>query len=84
MRKNPRSTPATQADVKRAWQKGVHDGVASASAIFLTVLCDKFDGGDYIADVWREIEKLSVEVAEKRVSVKDLERVLKDEYGIIC
>ena len=83
MKTNPRKIPATQADVNRAWSQGVHDGVSRASAIFLTVLCDKFNGSDYIRDVWREIEKLSAEVAERRVSTKDLAKVLNEEYDII-
>jgi len=83
MKKNPRSRPATQADVKRAWEKGVLDGVGNASAIFLTVLVDKFGGADHVKDVWLEINKLSEEVKERRVSVADLRRVLSEEYNII-
>jgi len=83
MKKNPRSRPATQADVKRAWEKGVLDGVGNASAIFLTVLVDKFGGADHVKDVWLEINKLSEEVKERRVSVADLRRVLEEEYNII-
>ena len=83
MKKNPRSRPATQADVKKAWEKGVLDGVGNASAIFLTVLVDKFGGADHIKDVWLEINKLSEEVKERRVSVADLRRVLSEEYNII-
>lgn len=83
MKKNPRSRPATQADVKRAWEKGVIEGVGNASAIFLTVLVDKFGGADHIKDVWLEINKLSEEVKERRVSVADLRRVLDEEYNII-
>ena len=81
---NPRNRPATEADVLREYKRGISDGVRSSSAIFLTVLCDKYNGGDYIASVWHDIEKLSLEVAEKRVSVKDLEDVLLDEYGVRC
>ncbi len=84
MKKNPRTIPKTQADVDKAFSRGVNAGVRNASAIFLTVLCDKFDGGDYIREVWTEIQKLAEEVAERRVSVTDLERVLDDEYGIKC
>lgn len=83
MKKNPRTRPATQADVKRAWEKGVLDGVGNASAIFLTVLVDKFGGADHVKDVWLEINKLSEEVKERRVSVADLRRVLSEEYNII-
>lgn len=83
MKKNPRSRPATQADVKKAWEKGVLDGVGNASAIFLMVLVDKFGGADHVKDVWLEINKLSEEVKERRVSVADLRRVLEEEYNII-
>lgn len=84
MKKNPRSIPKTQADVDKAFNRGVNAGVRNASAIFLTVLCDKFNGGDYIREVWAEIQKLAEEVAERRVSVTDLEKVLDDEYDIKC
>lgn len=79
---NPRRKPITQADADRAWDDGVIKGVENATAIFLTVLLDKFNGADYIADVWREINKLSEEVKERRVTVADLRRVLYEEYGV--
>lgn len=84
MKKNPRTIPKTQADVDKAFDRGVTAGVRNASAIFLTVLCDKFNGGEYIREVWAEIQKLAEEVAERRVSVTDLEKVLDDEYDIKC
>ena len=84
MKKNPRTIPKTQADVDKAFNRGVNAGVRNASAIFLTVLCDKFNGGEYIREVWAEIQKLAEEVAERRVSVTDLEKVLDDEYDIKC
>lgn len=79
---NPRKIPRTQADVDRAWQQGILDGVSNASAIFLTVLVDKFDGADRVLDVWREINKLSEEIKERRVTISDLRRVLLEEYGV--
>ncbi len=83
MKTNPRKRPASQADVRRAEAKAVNDAVRMTSAIFLTVLCDKFGGADYIPDVWREVSKLSEEIKEKRVSVPDLIRMLDTEYNII-
>ena len=79
---NPKKKPITQADADRAWQDGVTKGVSNAMAIFLTVLLDKYNGEEYIADLWKEVNKLSEEVREKRVSVSDLRRVLFDEYGV--
>ena len=79
---NPRRRPATEADVNRAWEQGVNDGVTEATTIILTVLVDKFNGGEYIREVWREVQKLSEEVGERRVSTTDLRRVLMDDYEI--
>lgn len=79
---NPRRRPATQADVDRAWDRGLIAGVNNAVVIFLTVLVDKFNGADHIADVWQEINKLSEEIKEGRVSIADLRTVLREEYGI--
>lgn len=82
MKQNPKRIPRTQADVDRAWEKGVLDGVSNACAIFLTVLVDKYGMEDKIPEVWADIRKLSEEVREKRVTVADLRRTLLDEYGI--
>lgn len=83
MKTNPRKKPATWEDVRREWKRGVEDGVSCATAIILTVLADKFDGADYIPEIWQELNKLSEEVAEHRVSIGDLKHTLKEEYGII-
>lgn len=79
---NPKKIPRTQVDVDRAYQKGINDGVSNCCAIVLTVLLDKFNGADYISDVWGEINKLSEEVIEGMVSIHDLRRVLLEEYQI--
>lgn len=79
---NPRRRPATGADVARAWGDGVAAGVSNACAIILTVLLDKFDFGEQIPEAWAEINKLSEEVKERRVSLADLRCVLREEYGI--
>lgn len=79
---NPRRIPRTQADVDEAWERGVHDGVTYSTAMFMNVLCDKFNGRDYVPDVWKEIMKLSESMLEKRVSIPDIKRILKEEYDI--
>ena len=79
---NQRKVPRTQADVDAAWEKGVMDGVHNASAMFMNVLLDKFNGQEHIADVWREITKLSEEVKEGRVKVPEIIKMLKEEYDI--
>lgn len=79
---NPRKRPASEEDVRRAWDDGVLVGVSNATAIFLSVLVDKFDGAEKIGSVWSEIIKLTEEVRERRVSIGDLRCVLREEYGI--
>ena len=83
MKTNPKKRPATEADVRRAKAQAVNDAVRMTSAIFLTVLCDKFGGADYISDIWNAVNKLSEEIKEKRVSVPDLIRTLNEEYDIL-
>lgn len=83
MKTNPNKKPATQADVKRAEAKATETAVRMTSAIFLTVLCDKFGGADYIPDIWKEVCKLSEEIKEKRVSVYDLITTLDQEYDVL-
>ena len=81
-RVNPKRRPATEADVNRAWETGVKEGVSNAAAIFLTVMLDKFNAYDQIKDIWDAICKLSEEIAEKRVTISDLRYVLLKEYDI--
>lgn len=80
---NPRRKPLTHADVKRAKQDAEGRALELAMAVFLTVLVDKFNGAEYIQDVWKEVNKLSEEIAEGRVSLGDLKHVLSSEYNII-
>ena len=79
---NPRKRPATEADVIRARNEGISYGVEKAMAIMLTVLLDKYNAADYIVQVWQDICKYCVEIDEGRVSVPDLERVLREEYEV--
>lgn len=81
-RTNPRRRPVTMADVAKAKQDAFAEAVHYAMAIMLTVLVDKFNGRDYIADVWREVNDLSDSVTKGYVSVPDLIRTLRDEYSV--
>ena len=79
---NPRSIPRTQADVDRAFYKGQDQGIKLAIVIFLSVILDKFNGEDYIKEIWEHCNKLSEEIAEGRVNLRELMDVMVDEYGI--
>ena len=83
MKVNPKRIPRSEADVRRARDQGVKDGSSFTSVIFLTVLLDKF-GFDQakIIRCYHAVMKLSEEIAEHRVSMADLRRVLLEEYQI--
>ena len=74
---------STLSNGESARNEAVDEAVTMASAIFLTVIIDKFEGRDWVPDIWREVNKLSEEIKEGRVSVGDLKHVLKTEYEII-
>ena len=81
-KQNPRNRPASWADVERAKKEASNEAISLAIALMLTVLCDKFNGEEYIQDVWKEVNKLSQEVSEGRVNLWDLKTVLEEEYSI--
>lgn len=71
------------ADVQRAKDTATADACRVMLAIFFTALLDK-EGMDaeQLQRIWREVEALSENVQDGYVSVFDLIRVLRDEYGI--
>ena len=79
---NPKNRPASQADVDKAYAKGCNEGCNLAMAIFLTVIVDKFNGKDWVEDIWNYCNKLSEEIKEHRVNLFDLVDVLESEYEI--
>lgn len=66
----------TRRQLAEAEERGKHEATRYAMAIFLTVLADKFNGADYIPDVWREVIELSKSISMGYVDVDDLARVL--------
>lgn len=80
---NPRNKPATQADVKRAEERGLLFGLRMAKALMLTVLFDKKGySKEEMQEVWKWLISLSESVTEGRVKMNDLYMVLREEYGI--
>lgn len=80
---NPRKIPVSMADVERAKKNASDDAVHLALAIFLTVLKDDFGFDNEQVKLARSrVDKLSEEVAERRVSIADLLTVLREEYHI--
>lgn len=80
---NPRSRPASWADVERAKNTAMNEAISLAIALFLTVMVDKFGyDADSLKAVWDEVNKLSESVTKGYVNLHDLKQVLIDEYDI--
>ena len=76
---NPRRRPISEADLYKAQDTACH----LALAIFLTVMKDKMlCDNDQIVMAWKEFDKLSEEIKEGRVNLKDLVTTLDEEYNI--
>lgn len=72
----------TRRQLIEAEERGKKQAAGYAMAIFFTVIADKFNGADWIPDIWREVLKLSESINQGYVDADDLARVLRKEYGI--
>lgn len=80
---NPRRRPLTEAELRRGVHEATRRAFRQSTAITFTVLLDKFGWtGEQLQEMWTYINALCDEIGERRVSISDLMRVLKDEYNI--
>ena len=80
---NPRRKPATYADVEKGEERGIAAGIRYTQAIVFTVMLDKFGWDkEQLMVLWKEVDKLCDSVKEGRVTLSDLLRVLRMEYGL--
>ena len=74
----------SEALAEKAVKKATDDAIKLSLIIFMTVLCDDFNfTAEQLTHAWERIEKLSGEVAERRISAYDLRDVLAEEYNLI-
>ena len=74
---NPARIPKTQADVDRAYERGMDFGRQTATAIFLFTLPGKEHADKEILQrVWGEIESVSEDVISRTVTVAAIRTVL--------
>lgn len=80
---NPRRRPATEADVERA-KKSAHTlGLKWAIYLILYILLDKHDASkEDLQQLADEINYYAESITEGRITWKDIERVVRDEYEI--
>ena len=79
---NPRKIPRTQADVDKAYKRGMNDGLQGALTIMLYTLKDKFGSEDADLKDFADAINYTVDgINRGYVSEKDLQSVIRDEYG---
>jgi len=79
---NPRRIPRTQADVDKAYKRGMTDGLQGALTIMLYTLKDKFGTGDEELQEFADAFNYVVDSINKGyVSEADLRTVVRAEYG---
>ena len=79
---NPRKIPRTQSDVDKAYKRGMNDGLQGALTIMLYTLKDKFGSDDADLKEFADAFNYTVDGINKGyVSEKDLQSVIRDEYG---
>lgn len=80
---NPRTRPATHADILKAKKDATSEAISFAWAILFTVLHDKEGWGKVrLQRLWAEVGELSDSIAKGYVSVTDLKHTLKEEMGV--
>ena len=80
---NPRNRPVTMADVNRAKNEARAEALRRILYLILYILIDKHDASrNDIKQFAEEINYYCDSVREGRISWKDIERVVRDEYDI--
>lgn len=80
---NPNKIPRTQADVDRAYKRGVDDGLNQGIEMILWVLIDKHDAPmDDIQQLAEELEYVADSIGRGYTTFSMIRKTLKDEYDV--
>lgn len=81
---NPKRVPKSQADVNKAYDKGLTDGSICALTIMLYCLKDKFNADDEQLQAFADAFNYLVDsMAKGYITQADLKCVVKEEYGTV-
>ena len=80
---HPKNKPATEQDVRRAFNQGVDEGTSRAIRLMLYILIDKHDAPmDDIQQLGREIEYYADSIKRGFMRWKDIDKMLDEEYNL--
>lgn len=80
---NPRRRPVSQADIQHAKTTAFETAFRASVTIILSALLDGgFLSPDTVQDAWRAVNDRADSVHRGYCSLPDLEKVLREEYGV--
>lgn len=80
---NPKKKPATEADVKRAYNDGCYDGGHVVFACFMLSIKDaELADNDTLIKIWEHTQMLMEQLRDKEIKLKEIDEVLADEYNV--
>ena len=84
MKTNPKRIPRTEADCRKAYDKGLLDGSVGALTIMLYVMKDKYGySEDQLHKFADQFNYVADSMAQGYVTKADLMQVVKEEYGTV-
>lgn len=82
MKTNPRRIPRSQADVDRAYQRGMEDATQGLLGIVVITLKDLGEPDDYIAKFEKKFNKTVQSLLNGDIKERDVSGALKEDYDI--
>jgi hypothetical protein len=79
---NSKKIPRSQADVDKAYDRGIITGFRGGDLLWMNAILDKYEDQIDLISVWNSVKKLQEEVSEGRITFKDVKSTLKNEYKI--
>lgn len=79
---NPRRQPRSEADVRKAYQRGKDEGVSGALAIMVLTLKDLGEPDAFISKFEHKFNKTVASLAANDVKQREITGSLKEDYDI--
>ena len=79
----PKKHPQPSLSLEEARNQAKNQAIDFMGTILFTALCDACNkDAEFLKVVWEKAEKYSQEIVEGRINIKEMAKVLRDEYQI--
>lgn len=80
---NPKKKPATEADVKRAYNDGCYDGGHVVfDCVMLSIKDANLADNETMIEIWKHTQMLLEQLRDKEIKLKEIDAVLAEEYNV--